>query len=402
MAPVALRRMPSPHAIGLAQLVAWGVTLYAIPPLLPRIMHDVALSATSLSLAMTVGLLISAFGSVAVGTWIQRYGARAPMVGGTLVATLALFGMATSSSPAGVLVGLTALCMTSATLLYEPAFAAIGTQVRDPILRVRAIQIITFWGGWAALWSIPTATYLSEAWNWRVALLVLAGVLLAQTLPVHLRLPPGSPHARARRSEAICTTGLPRRLGAGFALGACAIGIVVVHGILLLESRGVDVGTASISFALMAPVQIAGRIWFLRRKGRLQRGDAILPLLLVAGGLLAMLAVPTLLALVLFVVLFAAGAGLLTTVRAALVATLVPPDRFATEVGAMSFIISLARGASPVVGASTHLLLGFHGAVLVVIALVLAGAALVSSGARAARLREACRLRGGCSIVPEC
>ena len=35
-----VRPMPSAHAIGAAQLVAWGVTFYAIPPILPRITRN--------------------------------------------------------------------------------------------------------------------------------------------------------------------------------------------------------------------------------------------------------------------------------------------------------------------------------------------------------------------------
>src|SRR5690606_29191073 len=152
-------------------------TFYAIPPLLPPITRGLALSPTSVSLAMTTGLVLSAFGSVAVGAWIQRRGARGPMVFGTTLATLALAGMALVPSPAGVRVGLTVLGPTSAPLLYEPAFAAIGTHTRDPVIRVRSIQIVTFWGGFAGLAAIPV-TLLAERWGWRAALVVLSAVLL--------------------------------------------------------------------------------------------------------------------------------------------------------------------------------------------------------------------------------
>lgn len=384
-----IARFPSAHAIGAAQLVAWGATFYALPPLLPEIMRDVGLSAASLSWAMTAGLVSSALGSVAVGAWIHRRGARAPMVVGTVVATLALVGMAASPSGAGVLAGLAILGTTSAMLLYEPAFAAVASRASDPSVRVHSIQIVTFWGGWAALWSIPAATMLAATWGWRAALVVLAVILVAETLPVHRRMPGRGSRGHAPARDVRCTTVVARRLASGFALGACATGIIVVHGIMFLADRGVDIGTASIAFAMMAPVQIGARVWFLRRRGRLTAADGALPFVLVAAGLLAMLEAPASAALVLFSALFGGGAGLLTTIRAGLVATLVPPDQIARELGAMSFVVGLARAGAPVIGATSYSVLGFHGSVIVTVVLVLAGAVLVASGV-ARGVRTAC------------
>jgi MFS family permease len=393
--------MPSPHAIGAAQLVAWGVTFYAIPPLLPPITRGMAVSPASASVAMTAGLVLSAFGSVAVGAWIQRRGARGPMVFGTTIATLALVGMAISPWPEGILVGLAVLGSTSALLLYEPALAAIGIHTREPEVRVRAIQIVTFWGGWAGLAAIPV-TLMSARWGWRAALVVLAAVLLVKTLPVHRRLPLARASAGPARGCASpsCATRLPRRLALGFALAACATAAVVVHGVLLLEGRGLDTPTAAFAFALMAPVQIAGRTWLLSRRGRLAPHDRIMPFVLVAAGLVALSAAPNGPALVFFVALFGSGTGLLTTIRSTLVATLVPAEQLAVQLGEMNLVVSLARAAAPVVGAATHGLLGFHGAVLVPLALAVGGAGLVASvrpgpSARPRAMRPARRERSG-------
>lgn len=367
--------MPSPHALGAAQMTAWGATFYAIPPLLPWIMRDHAVSATALSLAMTAGFVLSAFGSVAVGAWIQRRGARAPMTGGTVVAAAAMLVLAASPAATVALAGVAVLGATGATLLYEPAFAAVGTHTRSPIARVRAIQIITFWGGFAALWAIPATTWLAEQWGWRVALVVLAALLVAHTGPVHRRLPPASVAVRA---AAACCASLPRRLVAGFALGACATGAVVIHGIVLLTDRGVDAATAATTFALMSPVQVAARLWFLRRHGALARHDGALPFALIAAGLIALLA-PAGLPLAAFAILFGAGTGLLTTIRASLVATLVPAEHIAEQLGAMNLVLGLARAAAPLVGALGYAALGFDGAVLAFAGIAVAGAVLVGS-----------------------
>jgi hypothetical protein len=332
---------------------------------------------------MTAGLLLSALGSVAVGAWIRRAGARWPMVAGTLVATSALVAMACSPPGPWIMAPLALLGATGAALLYEPAFAAVGAARADPAQRSRAIQLVSFWGGWAALWSLPAATLLAARWGWRTALLALAAALVVATLPVHARLPrsPAVPAAdRARSTGGGCRpvgASWPFRLTLAFAVVGCSTGALAVHGVALLGERGVPAVTASLLFAAMAPVQVAGRAWLLRRT--IGRHEAMAPFVLVAGGLVALLAAPHDLALAFFVVLFGIGAGLSTSVRAALAAARIPVEHLATELGTMGLVLQLARAAAPTLGAVSHEVLGFRGAIGVALALAIVGGGLVAS-----------------------
>lgn len=365
----------SAHALGAAQLVAWGATFYALPPLLPRIGADLEVSISALSVAMTVGLVLNALGSLAVSAWIQRRGARGAMVTGSVVASLALVALAASPSGGFAFAGLALLGAAHAALLYEPAFAAVSSQSADPVARTRAIQVITFWGGWAALWALPAASVLGEWLGWRPTLLVLSALLALHTGRIHARLPP--PVFRPARSTGDAAPPISRGLAAAFALGSFATTAVVVNGILVLAGRDVSLATASIVLALLAPVQVLGRVWFMRRRGRLGRHDGSLPFVLVGLGIAALLAAPELPALALFILLFGSGTGLATTIRAAVVVTHVSVEHAARHLGAYGFVTSLARALAPAVSSWLYLSVGYELALLAFAATALAAALLV-------------------------
>jgi predicted MFS family arabinose efflux permease len=368
-------RAPSVHAIGAAQLIAWGVTFYAIPPLLPDISTALDASMPALSVAMTVVLVLNAFASLAVARWIHHEGARAPMVTGSVLASVALVVLATSQTKVSALIAIAVLGAAHAALLYEPAFAAVSTQTSDPVARTRAIQVITFWGGWAALWALPAASVLGAVIGWRSTLAALAGLLAAATIRVHASLPP--PLVARRRAHALTPPPISAGLAAAFALGSFATTAIVINGLLLLGDRSIPVATASIVLASLAPFQVFGRVWFMRRRGRLARHDGSLPFVLVGAGVLALLGAPQLVSLAIFVVLFGAGAGLLTTMRAAVVVARLAPEHAAMQLGTYSFVASMARALAPATSSWIYVSVGYELALLTFAAMALAAAALV-------------------------
>jgi predicted MFS family arabinose efflux permease len=367
-------RAPSIHAIGATQLIAWGVTFYAIPPLLPRISSSLDVSMSSLSVALTIGLVLNAFSSLAVARWIHRDGARAPMIAGSIIASLALVVLATSQLDVVAFVAITVLGAAHAALLYEPAFAAVATQTHDPIARTRAIQVITFWGGWAALWALPAASFLGAWIGWRPTLLAFAVLLAGTTIRVHASLP------RPRVVRSASTTKAPPisiGLAIAFGFGAFASTAMAVNGLMLLGDRDISIASASIVFASLAPFQVFGRAWFMRRKGQLGRHDGSIPFALLGAGMLALLGAPQLVALAIFVVLFGAGAGLLTTMRPAVVVARLAPEHAAIQLGTYSFVASLARASAPAISSWIYVSVGYELALITFALMALIGAILV-------------------------
>lgn len=385
-------RPPSVHAIGAAQLIAWGVTFYAIPPLLPRISASLDVSMSALSVALTIGLVLNAFASLGVARWIHRHGARAPMLAGSITASLSLAVLATSQLDVVAFVSIAVLGAAHAALLYEPAFAAVATQSHDPIARTRAIQVITFWGGWAGLWALPAASLLGASIGWRWTLLAFAAVLAGTTIRVHASLP------RPRVIRSVSTAKAPpisAGLAVAFAFGAFASTAMAVNGLMLLGDRGISITSASMVFASLAPFQVFGRAWFMRRKGQLARHDGSIPFVLLGAGMLALLAAPQLVALVTFVVLFGAGAGLLTTMRPAVVVARLAPEHAAMQLGTYSFVASLARASAPAVSSWIYVAVGYELALIVFASMALVGAGLVWRA-------TACPGMSGCERVISC
>lgn len=368
---------PSPHALGAAQLVAWGTTFYVIPPLLPRLRDALDVSLSTLGAAMTVGLLVNAAVSLAVGARIRRCGARMPMTAATLVAAAALVLIAASPHPALACVGLVVLGGAHAGLLYDAAFAAVATQRMTAAARQRAIHVITFWGGWAGLWALPATSLLDGLVGWRATLVGMAALLLATTLRVHARIPqPTRCLAPARHAAPAISV----RLALAFALGAVAATAISIHGIALVSTRGVPLETAALVFALLAPLQILGRVWLMWRPS----AHVAVPFALVGGGIVALAAAPHPLALALFVICFGMGAGLLTTIRAAIVLATVKPEHAVAHLAAYGTLASVARAFAPLV-ASWLCAATSYALTLVVLAALSAGAAvLVTSGRSAA------------------
>jgi MFS family permease len=368
-------RGPSAHAIGVAQLIAWGATFYAISPLLPLISSELDLPMSTLSIALTLGLVLNAVASLGVARWIHRNGARAPMVAGSVAATSALVVLATSHTSATALVAIAMLGTTHAALLYEPAFAAVSTQISDPIARTRAIQVITFWGGWAALWAMPTASLLATRFGWRWTLVALAALLAAYTTRVHASLPPLVIHRQQPRSAT--PPPISVALATAFALGAFATTAVVINGLLLLADRHIPAATASIVLASLAPFQVFGRLWFMRRGGQLGRHDGALPFAMVGVGVLALLAAPQVAALSIFVALFGAGTGLLTTMRAAVIVARLAPEHAALQLGSYSFVANIARAVAPAASSWIYTRVGYEHALLTFAAMAFVAGALV-------------------------
>lgn len=389
----ASRVMPSPsaHAIGGAQLVAWGAAFYAIPPLLPAIHAEHGLSLATLSTAMSVSLLLTAFASSIVSRWIHHRGARAPMMTGTLLASLALLFLAASPNGATAVAAIALLGVAHAALLYEPAFAAVSSQSHDPITRTRAIQVITFWGGWAALWALPTASRASTLVGWRWTLAGMAVLLVLFTIRVHASLPRAHGSRRAASGARGTPPPISRPLALAFGLGTFATAAIVVNGFLFLGGRAVSVATASLVFALLSPAQVFSRMWFMRRGGRLSRLDGALPFVCIGIGIVALLAAPRGPAFAIFIALFGMGVGLLTTVRAAIVVARVAPEYAAIQLGRYGFVASLARAFAPALSSWFYLHVGFEVALVTFAMMALGAAHLVWRATSCVRPRGTCR-----------
>jgi predicted MFS family arabinose efflux permease len=248
-----------------------------------------------------------------------------------------------------------------AMVLYTPVFAVVTR--RFPTDFRRAIITMTFLGGLASTVFIPLTAWLISAWGWRIAMEGLAGLHLLVCAPLHAWVLRQAPPRRERASPGATplVNGLPQLLrGAPFFL----VGVFVVlmtsvssalpaHMISLLQETGLNATWVIAIPASIGAFQVLGRVllYFFEHHFDLHLANRLIPGLIPLG-LLALLASPWLGAwhtglVVLFVVLFGMGNGMLTIVKGTAMAQYVSRDHSATLNGALGVPLALARAAAP-------------------------------------------------------
>lgn len=348
-------------AIGVGQLVNWGVLFFAFGVLLVPL--EAALSAPRwlVAGAFSLGLLISAIAAPAVGRIADRgQGPVAMQAGGLVAAGLLLVWAAVPTVPITYIVwaGL-GLCM--AAILYEPVFAIVGRAFDDGQKRFRAIATVTVMGGLASTVFIPGTAMLIEATGWRATVAILAAIIAITTLVV----------ARiAFRSMQVSTADLRdaifgdrqssvsrpapslARYVAVFSISSIVNSALAANIVAALIERQLSPARASIIAGLFGVMQLPGRA--------LMTNPAFTPspiaLLITSfavqiGGLLTLM-LQQQWASWLGVTLFAIGAGLTTLARPYIVLHVYGVESAGQINGVIARGQQLARAAGPVTAAA--------------------------------------------------
>ncbi len=355
-------------ALGVTQIVSWGILYYGFAPLLAPIEAETGWSRTLVSGAFSAALASSALASLAAGWLLDRGYARAVMSGGSIAAAALLAAASRITRPAELYLVWIGLGTAMAALLYEPAFAVLARWYSRE--RRRALTLLTLAGGAASLILLPLVATLVERLGWRDALLALAAIELGVTLPLHLfvvrarpeevgqqpdgRSEESQPHTgNARRSD---VTALPilgaagLLLAATFALGSAASSVVALHLFAFLGERGHAAAAAALTVGLVGLAQIPGRLLLEPlARGRDPRSVTAGIFLLQAAGLALFAAAPGIVGLAGIVVVYGAGNGMATLVRAWRPTELFGADRVGRAGGLFALSSSSARALSPFV-----------------------------------------------------
>ncbi|MBI1775903.1 MAG: MFS transporter [Proteobacteria bacterium] len=322
----------SVHALGITQIVCWGTTFYAPAVISDPIIAEMGWSRTEVFGAFSLSLILGALVSRPAGRALDRHGGRTLMAMGSAVCALGLLVLSLAPSLPVYLAGWLVLGVGMRLSLYEAAFATLteiaGTEAR------RAISALTFYGGFASSVFWPLGWALASWVGWRGALVIFAALNLMVCLPLHLwclpaRKPratkaasPGSTNGDSGRLE-----GTLRRLAMvaftlAFALMTYVNSALSAHIIDTLVAMGLS-GKEAVSVASL--------------RGFGQVGARVSEFLFAAGldpVWLAIIAVGlTPLALV---VLFLGGGFVIATV-------------FSLGQGASNGLVTIARGAAPLV-----------------------------------------------------
>lgn len=382
--------------LGIAQLVNWGVLYYAFAILVVPLERELGVPTWIVTGAFSLGLLMCALLAPAVGRWGDRDRAPLLMLAGGLTAAALLVTWTFLPGVVTLFVVWGALGCCMAATLYEPAFVIVGRACHDPASRLRALAVVTLLGGLASTAALPGTAVLVEAFGWRTAVRVLAGVLLVTTGAVHalvLRHIHAAPLDPAIRARAVAGhQPHPSRLlfiAASFALASLASAGFGANLVPALGERGVSPAAAAAIGGVMGAMQLPGRALLMH--GAFAASPARLMsagFLLLALGLAAVAAAASVPVVAAGAMIFAVGAGLITLVRPHLVQTLVGTGNGGTVNGRLARHQQLARAAGPLAIAWLGGAAGY-GRTFAVLAGALAVVALAAQGPYSKSLHDA-------------
>lgn len=374
-------------AVGIGQCVNWGVLYYAFAVLLLPVEAELGAERWIVTGAFSLALLLSAIAAPTIGRWSDRdHGARLMQLGG--YAAAGLLGLWAFLPSIWVLyivwVGL-GLCM--AATLYEPAFVVIGRAHDEPAARLRALGIVTLFGGLASTVFLPLTDALVRAQGWRVGVVVLAVLLAVSTLMVHRIAFRGSREALRQRSIGNTQPAATRTISPGpslsflllaFGFASLSSAAVMANLVPALAERAVTPTMAAAFGGMFGLMQLPGRA--LMMHGRLSAS----PFLLLAGslglqalGLTTWALMPSVASAFVGIAVFAVGSGLTTLVRPYLVHTVFEGHETGYLNGRLAQAQQLARAAGPVLAAWAATVVSYS-AVLALLGVAFAGLAVSS------------------------
>jgi predicted MFS family arabinose efflux permease len=354
-------------ALAMSQTVGYGVLYYSFSVFLTPAAAALHVSTTTVTGAMTCSLLAGAAAGVPVGRWLDRHGGRALMSTGSMLATVLVVAWSRVTNVAELYPVWTALGVVSAAVLYEAAFPVVVSWF-DADSRARALLSVTVVAGFASSIFLPLAGWLEEGYGWRTAIVILAAVHGAVTIPLHLLVrkctgtasesapepaqPAAAQDAAAQRRTVIRSAlrdALFWVFAASFVIQACALGAIGVLLVAMLRALGHSPGFAATTAGALGVLSVTGRLATTAATRRLSTGSVTAAIFLVQaiGAATLPLAGRSAYGAVICVLAFGLGFGVATIARPALLAERYGTTAYATLSAAWGVPMTVVKALSP-------------------------------------------------------
>ncbi len=350
------RRWSLVAALGVTQIVSWGSVYYAYAVVMGEVARDLGVSSPTVVGAYCVALLVSGIVAAPVGRHIDRHGARAPMVAGSVLAAALLAAFSQVSAVWALYATWAGLGFVMGLVLYEPAFASLALVFRHDLRK--AITVLTLAGGLASTVFWPLTQWLESSFGWREAMLALAAINLVVCVPLHAIFlprrgrashePRGAADDPAGRAKLLADWHF-RALAIAFTLNMLAFSGITLHLLAMLASKGLTPERAAILGALVGPMQVAGRVVeFTFAKHATPSAVGVIALAAFPLAVLVLaFAGPQDWVFVVFAALWGASNGVMTIVRGTVPAEIWGRDGYGGLTGLMATPVLLARAVGP-------------------------------------------------------
>jgi MFS family permease len=365
------------------EITSWGVLYYAFTVLSARICADTGWTAPAVTAAFSAGLVTSALSGIVVGRWLDRYGPRWIMTGGSVLGVLSLLGVVAAPTYWSFVAAWVLAGFAMSAVFYAPAFAALTRFFSQDA--VRALTALTLVAGLASTVFAPLTALLEAQFSWRTTYLILAAVLAVVTVPAHyfgLRRPwPAAASQHAVEAPGRTARSLPFvTMTVAFALAALASYAVIVNLVPLMAQRGISTSAAAIALGLGGVGQVLGRLGYQT----LVRRVAVMPrTVIIMGGVAATTALLGLFTSLAALIAVAMVAGMVRGIMTLLQATAVTERWGSTHYGHLSGIFSapimISTALGPFIGAALASALNGYAAMFIALAAIAGVAAAVAT-----------------------
>ena len=372
---------------------------------LPSWTEEFDRSVSFMSAVAFAGWMVNGLAQPVVGGLADRYGAR-------VVACVSVSVLGVSTIAMAFSVNIWMLAFFYATLASFSNAGAMFTPITPLIARwfVRrrgaALSIITAGGSGGAMLLVPFSAYVLELFNWRVALGVLAGIMLVLVLPLVLLVVRNRPAAMGLRpdGDAPGTAGGSQRpqihdgplavshwkqayrsapmwqLTLTYVVCGVTTAIIAVHFVSFAKTEGITQQTAALAFGLLSfanVVSVLGVGIFI--SDRIQRKNALTVIYAARGvGFLALLVLPSSVGLWVFAVV-AGGSWLATVPQTSALTAEVYGVRNVGSITGMLTMVHMCAGAVAVLAAGfTYDYFLSYDPVWLVCVVLLIGASLIA------------------------
>jgi MFS family permease len=373
-------------ALAVTQTVGYGVLYYAFAVLLQPMAQALDASPAAVTVAMTASVLAGAAMAVPVGRWLDRHGGRALMTLGSIAATALVAAWSQVRTLTQLYAVLIGIGVTTAMVLYEPALTVVVSWF-PPQRRAKAVLAIVVVAGFASTIFMPLTGLLLDNYGWRSALLILALLHGAVTVPLHaltVRTPPRLAAQRRpskQQRAAVVRAALGDRrfwwLAVAFVAHGAAMATMTLHLVGLLVHKGHPITFAATVAGLLGVLSVTGRLLLTALQQRLRLPVVVAVVFVIQAG--AAIALPIVagspVGAAVAVVAFGLGFGVVSLVKPPLLADRYGTIAYGTIGGILATPITVAKATAPLGAAGLLAVAGYPATFVVVGAVCLLAAA---------------------------
>lgn len=338
--------------LGTAVTIAYASTYYLLAILAMDMANSLGVAVSTVFLAFSVALLVSAALGPIAGRLVDHYGGRTVLASTSLIFAAGLSALSAAQGPVTLFAAWMLIGVAMSAGFYEAAFSTLvrlyGSSARS------SITGITLIAGFASTIGWPLTSWLNIEFGWRSACLAWAAIHLLLALPLNVLLPSVST-ARAASPDAPAASQVTMLAAPSTSwLLAFVFGVtwfistaMAAHLPQLLQANGVGLASAIAFASLVGPAQVAGR---LLEYGLLRNVSPLVSARIAstahAAGALIFLAmgVP---AGVFFTVLHGAGNGVMTIANGTLPLLFFGPGGYGARQGKLMMPARFAQALAP-------------------------------------------------------